>query len=59
MDEIYEIYSNKLISNNILIHKNETEMIMINNEENIIEYDILEKIVNFLMKKRDQKDKVI
>ena len=56
LDEIYEIYSNKLISNNILIHKNETEMIMINNEENIIEYDILEKIVNFLMKKRDQKD---
>ena len=50
-------YIHNLISKNYLILKDEKEIINTNNKyNNIIEFEMLEKIINFLMTKRNQKD---
>ena len=55
IDEIYEKFSYNLISNKYTVAiKEEKSLIEIKNEK--IDLNVLEEIVNFLMKKRNQKD---
>ena len=59
IDEIYEKFSYNLISNKYTVEINEEKYINLNSIENgnkKIDLKILEETVNFLMKKRNQKD---
>ena len=54
IDEIYEKYSLNLIMNNYLINKHETELSDLNKK--CVDIKELNKIINFLIKKRNQND---
>ena len=59
IDEIYEKFSFNLISNNYKVGKNVKKLFDLNSLEkeiDIIDIDVLEEIVKFLMQKRNQKD---
>ena len=59
IDEIYEKFSFNLISNNYKVGKNVKKIFDLNSLEkkiDIIDIDVLEEIVKFLMQKRNQKD---
>ena len=59
IDELYEKYSYNLISKNYVMSTHENKISNMNsmaNKENIIELNVLEEIVNFLIQKRNQKD---
>ena len=55
IDEIYEKFSYNLISNKYIVAINE-EKSFIENKNEKIDLNVLEEIVKFLMKKRNQKD---
>ena len=59
IDELYEKYSYNLISKNFYIRTIENKisnMDFFDNKENIIDLNVLEELVNFLIQKRNQKD---
>ena len=59
IDELYEKFSYNLISKNYVVSTYENKISNMNsmaNKENIIELNVLEEIVNFLIQKRNQKD---
>ena len=59
IDELYEKYSYNLIAKNYIVSTHENKIPNMNsmtNKENIIELNVLEEIVNFLIQKRNQKD---
>ena len=56
IDELYEKFAFNMINRNYIISQNKNEVQEINTNPNVIDINLLKKIIDFLMEKRNQKD---